>query len=349
MVEIKPATQTDKPKWDAYVLNHPEASPYHLFAWKNAVEKAYRHKAYYFMAERDDQILGIMPTFHFSLYHMINELVALPFCDVGNCICDNPKIQAKLLSELLSLGNRLKVKHINLRGELSASRSIPDDFSQSTNNKVRMLLALPESSESLLKSFKSKLRSQIRKAEKNGVRFRWADSDGVDAFYSVFCRNMKDLGSPVHSKKWFASIMESYGNNAKIGLAEYDGQCIGAGLILFTGKQTCIPWASTLSRFNRLAPNMLLYWNFLKFAADNGMHCFDFGRSTENEGTYKFKKQWGAAPKPLSWYDYPRKPGNHKPAQPTVNKREIAAKIWQQLPLQAANLIGPLCRKYINL
>ena len=30
---------------------------------------------------------------------------------------------------------------------------------------------------------------------------------------------------------------------------------------------------------------------------------FDFGRSSEGEGTYKFKKQWGAKPTPLVWYD----------------------------------------------
>jgi hypothetical protein len=31
------------------------------------------------------------------------------------------------------------------------------------------------------------------------------------------------------------------------------------------------------------------------------MKSFDFGRSTMNEGTYKFKKQWGCEPTQLHW------------------------------------------------
>ena len=213
-----------------------------------------------------------------------------------------------------------------------------------------MLLDLPESSEALLESFKSKLRSQVRKAEKNGVIFRWAGKDGVNFFYSVFCSNMRDLGSPVHSKKLFQAIMENFGKNARIGLAEFEGECIGAGLILSTNKQTSIPWASTLRQHNRLAPNMLLYWNCLKFAADNGKKIFDFGRSTENEGTFRFKKQWGAKPSPLPWYSFPpvtSQASNDKKTKPS--KREKVVAIWMKMPVPIANFLGPQLRKYISL
>ena len=39
---------------------------------------------------------------------------------------------------------------------------------------------------------------------------------------------------------------------------------------------------------------MLIYWNILKYACENGYRIFDFGRCTPEENTFRFKKQWGA-------------------------------------------------------
>ena len=166
-----------------------------------------------------------------------------------------------------------------------------------------MILDLPASSDELFKGFKSKLRSQVRKAGKNGVKFSWGNVEDIDSAYIVFSKNMHELGSPVHGKSFIKAIATHYGARAKLDLAEFQGKTIGMGIILLSGKGVSIPWASTLREYNRLGPNMMLYWNFLKYSADNGYTYFDFGRSSEGEGTYKFKKQWGANPKPLVWYE----------------------------------------------
>jgi FemAB-related protein (PEP-CTERM system-associated) len=213
-----------------------------------------------------------------------------------------------------------------------------------------MFFNLPASADDLFESFKSKLRSQVRKAEKNGVSFRWGNSSDVGPAYDVFSRNMRELGSPVHSKSFIKAVLSNYGDRAKLGLTEFEGKTIGMGIILLGGKGVSIPWASTLREYNRLSPNMLLYWNALKYSADNGYSFFDFGRSSEGEGTYKFKKQWGAKPIPLVWYEYIGSgKDENKHGSTDSRKREIAAAIWQKLPLCVANRIGPHIRKYISL
>ncbi len=350
MLSIQTATQTDQQQWDSFVLDQADASPYHLFAWGKAVNEAYGHRLYYLIARKNNAIAGILPLVNLKFPFLVNNLTGLPFCDVGNCLCDDEKIQSALIAEALKIGANLKTKKITLRGQVYDSLTHDQHFTIEDNNKVRMLLSLPPSSEILLKNFKSKLRSQIRKAEKNGVVFRWAGEEGVDPFYAVLCRNMHDLGSPVHSRQWFQAVMRNYGNNARIGLTELEGKCIGAGLILSINEQTAIPWASTLRQYNRHAPNMLLYWNCLKFAADNGKKTFDFGRSTENEGTFRFKKQWGAKPTPLPWYVSPPHPRqSHNKSQTEPTRRETAAAVWKKLPAPIANLLGPQLRKYIDL
>lgn len=350
MLTIRTAEKKDQKKWNEYILSHPDSSPYHLWAWKESVEQAYGHKAFYFLAEDSGQVVGAFPLFNLRIPLLLNELVALPFCDVGNCLADSIQVQNELVGQAKTLANEIKCQKTSLRGSLKEP-DIPDpNVHVEKTGKVRMLFPLPDSSEILLASFKSKLRSQIRKAEKNGVQFRWAGSDGVDPFYAVYCQNMRDLGSPPHSRQWFASIMTNYREKARIGLAEYDGKCIGAGLILSTNTLTVIPWASTLREYNRFSPNMLLYWNFLKFSADNGFKTFDFGRSTEGEGTYRFKKQWGAQPVPLLWYSLQKNTSQEdKPMQAESNARNIIASIWGKLPLPVSNYIGPRLRKYISL
>ncbi len=349
-IQISLATPADQPEWDAFVHATPGASPYHLFAWGTAISRSYGHKIYYLMARQKGRLTGILPLVHLKLFSLLNELVSLPFCDVGNCLTENSAVEDALLAEARQLGNKLKTKNIQLRGQLRSENNFVFSIEQNEGRKVRMLLELPASSEALLASFKSKLRSQVRKAEKNGVGFRWTGQNGVDSFYSVFCNNMRDLGSPVHSKQLFQAVMAQFGKNARIGLAEFEGKCIGAGLILSTDSQTAIPWASTLRQYNKLAPNMLLYWNCMKYAADNNKKIFDFGRSTENEGTFRFKKQWGAVPAPLLWYSSASsKSQATRERRANVSKRETLAQIWKTMPVPIASLLGPRFRKYISL
>ncbi len=350
MVKVRMVEQSERSKWDNYVNCHPDASPYHAFAWKIAVEETYGHKAYYFLAEEDNAVVGILPVIQLRLHFLINDLVALPYCDVGGCLCNTQEAFDALLDAVILLKRKIKAHNIKLRGSVAPPITLSDHFAEDRHEKVRMFLSLPDSSEALLAGFKSKVRSQIHKAEKNGVWFRTAGLEGVPSFYSVYCRNMHDLGSPTHSRQWFMAIMTHYGEKARIGLAEYEGKCIGAGLILSTNSQAAMPWASTLREFNPLAPNMVLYWNLLRFSIGNGLKTFDFGRSTEGEGTYKFKRQWGAQPLPLSWYSLQKYTSQKCTSELAPSKtRGIMASSWRQLPLRMANFAGPILRKYISL
>ena len=349
-MEIRLARQEDKEAWDAYVNNRPDAAPYCLFAWKQAIEEVYGHKACYLLAEKENTIIGILPLIHFRIPFLSTSLISLPYCDVGDILADSNEIRKKLAKEALFLAEKMRPSSLEIRS--SKQNLIENDFDWTVSvqtEKVRMLLNLPDSSEELWKGFKSKLRSQINKAEKNNLTFAWGTTKDIDPFYEVFSRNMHDLGSPVHSKKWIEKIIEYYGENAVMGLVYNEKQPVGCGIILFTKHTASIPWASTLREFNRLNPNMMLYWNFLKFAADHNKKLFDFGRSTPNEGTFRFKKQWGATPRPLLWYQVGEEKNIQKTEIKQSTKREILADIWSKMPLPMANFFGPKIRKYISL
>jgi FemAB-related protein (PEP-CTERM system-associated) len=315
-----------------------------------AVEDAYDHKGYYLIAEENGQIIGVLPLVYLKPPLLSGQLVSLPFCDLGGVLSNCAQARDKLVKESTLLAQKLKAKQIELRSYTQTSPYQVKGLSVNTQSyKVSMLLELPPSPKQLWESFKSKLRSQIRKAEKNGLQFVWGSQEQLGDFYQIFCRNMRELGSPVHSKEWFKCIIRHYGENARLGLVYYDNKPIGGGITLSTGKRICVSWASTLRDYNRLSPNMLLYWNFLKYSADRGYTQFDFGRSTPDEGTYKFKVQWGARPTPLCWNYITTNGKELKFDTTTSSKRDRVEQIWQKLPLSLTNYIGPTIRKHISL
>src|SRR5205823_1737294 len=95
-----------------------------------------------------------------------------------------------------------------------------------------------------------------------------------------------------------------------------------------TGDRTEVPWASSIRAFNALCPNHLLYWEAIQHAAQGQCRLFDFGRSTPNEGTYRFKEQWGARPLALCW-EYSLLSGQSLPnASPSNAKFSLAVSLW---------------------
>jgi hypothetical protein len=94
---------------------------------------------------------------------------------------------------------------------------------------------------------------------------------------------------------------------------------------------------------------MLLYWTLLEYACDNGFRYFDFGRSTPNEGTYKFKEQWGAKPEPLNWFYISLEGTNAENPISEDSKFQLASEIWKKMPVPVTRVIGPKIRKYIGL
>lgn len=355
-MQIRLASDFDKEKWNRFTSRHPQVTPYHHFAWKISIEKAYGHQCFYLMAENSDkEIVGVLPTVSIKPPIIKGKLCALPFCDLGSCLAVNESVEDMLINKALDI----TLQHNLSAFEYRVSQILPSDIDSiepvSKAHKVRMLLELPESSDILFTSFKAKLRSQINKAIKNGLTAEMGRSDKlIDEFYDVFSCNMKNLGSPTHSKKWFSEIKDNYMEDMLLCIIKHNERPVAAGIVLFKGSMASIPWASTIRKFNHLAPNMLLYWSLLKYSADNGYKTFDFGRSTYEEGTYKFKKQWGAKPLLLEWKEFHNVgqytiPVNNTNTDIKSKIRPVIETIWKKIPLALTIAIGPRIRKYISL
>jgi len=343
--------------YNDYIASQPNATPYHYSGWLTAVKKAYGHAAWVVTAHQNGKLCGALPLVEVKRPFRPSTLVSLPFCDLGGLLADSPHIANEIRFAAQNLAASLGGAALEIRE--GGPELLPEEcIDLAGDTKVRMLCELPACSETLFKSYKPKLRSQIRKAEKNGLTAKVRQGDAAIAlFYAVFSRNMLRLGSPVHSLSWFKELGRAYGDKMLVGLVFKGDEPVGGGIVLVQGKQACIPWASTLEEHNKLAPNMLLYWTLLAKVNDLGCTQFDFGRSTLGEGTFRFKKQWGAVPHHLIWRnDSQTNEGavsgsiSSSSLSKTVSRlRPLIERIWQRFPLPVANWIGPKLRRYITL
>lgn len=347
-----------------------------MYGWREVIHGTYGHATYYLMVfdgEMDstprsteggrfsvESILGVLPVVHFKNMIFGNCLVSLPYLDGGGILASCREAEKILLSEAIRLGREVGVDRIELRHEqfLSSCNHISASCNEGAekllkvatgSNKVRMLLNLPDSSERLIKSFKSKLRSQINRPLKEGFSSSIGGMELLKDFYKVFLVNMRDLGSPVHSMELMRHVLSEFSERSRIFVVYKSEEPVASALVVGFGKVLRNPWASSIRKYASLSPNMLLYLRMLEYACDNGYQVFDFGRSTRGEGTYRFKEQWGAVPAPLYWY-YISLDGKSPASESSQTERfRNATRYWKKLPLIVTKIIGPSIRKHISL
>jgi len=358
-VRIDTSATLDPRMWDKYVYSHPASNLYQCTSWFRAIEAAYGHPAFFITAYRSStRVAGVLPLVCMRGLSLKKQLVSAPFCDMGGIVADDAKTPGVLIRAAMRLAKREHAARIVIRQpdplscmeEPYANRMKPLPRFKMATNKVRMVLCLPESSKALFNGFKSKLRSQIKRPEKSGLIARVGGREFLGDFYHVFVRNMRDLGSPVHSKSLIEQVLNNFKGRARI-VVVYKGDYPIAGSVIIGFRDAVInPWASALREFSALSPNMLLYWSMLRYACDNGYRIFDFGRSTPGEGTHQFKKQWGAKERPLAWYQsLSHRDAENVPAGSQTRKFGKAIEYWSRMPLPLTRIAGPLIRKHIDL
>lgn len=330
-------------EWDKYVDCHPNSTNYHRFGWRRVVEKSFGHSCYYLTSgDNDGVIQGVLPLVHMKSALFGNFLVSMPFFNYGGMLSDWQEIGDALLSEAFILQKELGAEYTELRHTSAWSGAMP-----TKEHKVCMVLELERDAATQWQSFNAKLRNQIRKAEKSSLSATVGGKELISDFYTVFVRNMRDLGTPVYAKKYFTEVLAAFPEYTRIIAVYLDGQPVAAGLITWFHNTVEIPWASSIRDYNALCPNNLLYWTAIQYAFDKGFKRFDFGRSTPEEGTYRFKEQWGAKPVQLHW-QYLLPTGASMPELNNKNpKFEMAIRIWQKLPLPVTRILGPSIVKNI--
>ena len=318
-------------EWDGFVRTQPGWTHFHLHGWRDVMARVFGHETPYLCLRAEKGPLrAVLPLVWVRSRLFGRFLVSMPFVNYGGVLGDAEAAKAlgARAAELADAGRG--VLEVRSRGPMESGWEV-------SLRKVTVTRSLAGGPGAVWDSLKAKVRSQVRRPQKEGAGVRFGHETAGD-FYRVFARNMRDLGTPVLPRAFFDTIAEVFGDSVWFGCAHLAGRPVAAGCGFRWGGEFEMTWASSLSEFNPVAPNMLLYWSFMERCAAEGIGMFNFGRCTPGGGTHRFKLQWGGADEQLYWYRYP---GNANPPRPEDWKYGLARHAWRRLPVSLANALGP--------
>jgi FemAB-related protein (PEP-CTERM system-associated) len=306
-------------------------------AWLNVLADGLRHTPFCLEAVEGERVCGFLALAEVSSLFFGRFLVSLPYLNYGGPVADDVPTAGALFDRAVQLADRLGVRYLELRHELAVAHP---RLRHSRTDKVLMRMNLPGDDGKLWKELDAKVRNQVRKGEKSGLSVSWGGEEKAAEFYAVFSQNMRDLGTPVYGRQLFSAILRQFTGRAEICVVRAGAEPVAAALLLHGWGVTEVPSASSLRSHNHTCANMLMYWNLLKRAVERGQDVFDFGRSSQDSATMRFKKQWGASPSSSEWQYYLRT-GELGGMQKENPRYRHLVRIWQRLPLPITRLVGP--------
>lgn len=336
MIIVKPYSDDFKQRWNEFADRQPDSTVAHAIGFRKVIEKGLGHRPVYLMALEDNEIRGILPLFLVTTMWRTKYLISIPWLDYGGILAETPEAAAALLKET----ENLKSKHSAQFVEFRSAEPVYDDLPTKTE-KVTFKLKLDRDPEKIWTALDAKLRNQIRKALKSELTTEFGRVDKLPEFYRVFQWKMHQLGTPVWGYGLFEAILNQMGPSAEIILVRRQGEVIAGGLVLSYKNQVYVPSAASYSEHLKLCPNHALYWEVIRRGCESGQQWFDFGRSSVDSNTYRFKKQWVAQPTQLHW-QYCLSEGDQLPSvNPNNPKYRLFINLWRKMPLTIANLLGP--------
>jgi FemAB-related protein (PEP-CTERM system-associated) len=306
-------------------------------AWLNVLARGLRHVPYCLEATEGKKTRGFLALAEVHSFLFGRFLVSLPYLNYGGPVAHDEETARLLIDRATQLAEETNARHLELRHEFPIAHPA---LTHVRNEKVHLRLSLPATPGKLWEGLDAKVRNQVRKGQKNGLEVSWGGSELLSDFYAVFSRNMRDLGTPVYGRRLFTAILEQFPDRAEFCVVRADKLPVAAALLLHGWGVTEVPSASSLRSHNHTCANMLMYWHLLERAVQRGQEVFDFGRSSQDSPTLRFKKQWGASPASSEWQFFSRAgaPGGLRKESPRYQR---LIRIWQWLPVTLTRWIGP--------
>ncbi len=340
-VQVHLLTSDRVSSWDDYVRGNPVGTFFHLSAWRQVLERAFGHRTHYLLAEAAGQIVGVLPLAEVRSLLFGHTLVSTPFCVYGGIVADDEGAFTALRDRACQLARELGVDHLELRNR---RRMHPDWPVKELYVTFRRPI-LPEEEANML-AIPRKQRAMVRKGIQNGL-VPVIDAD-VDRCYDVYSESLRNLGTPVFSRRYLRILQETFGTACEVLTVEKDGVAV-ASVLSFLFRDEVLPYyGGSRLQARPVAGNDFMYWRVMERARQQGRTLFDFGRSKRDTGAFDFKKNWGFEAEPLHYEYYLVKARQMPNLSPTNPKYSRFIRMWQKLPVPLTRMLGPRLAPYLG-
>jgi FemAB-related protein (PEP-CTERM system-associated) len=330
-------------RWDAFVQHHRHGSFFHLSGWRKVVEDTFRHVPHYLVAARGRQWEGVLPAFWVKSPFVGNHLISLPYAVYGGVLADSEEARLALLEAAAAEGRRRGAGYVELRHTEGRCPELQRSSLYVTFRKV-----LPDRPEAVMPAIPKKARAEVRRA-RDRFKLTFEESRDLDAFFTMFALNKRDLGTPSLPRRWFAGLLEEFGSAVVLHVVrEQGGQPIAAVMSFCYGDTVCAYYSGSRREHNKTGVNDFVYCSIMEWATARGFRVFDFGRSRKETGAAAFKRNMGFLAEPLD-YEYvllgesAALPEFH-PSNPRLR---LPQRVWSNLPTFLTHRLGGRLSRYL--
>lgn len=335
--------ESDGARWDDFVQRSEHATFFHRVGWKRVIEESLRHPTYHLLAEREDQLVGVLPLVHVRSRLFGNALISSAFCVEGGPAALDDEACSALTSEAVALADKLDVDYLEFRCPTAEEHGWRSQSTLYAGFRREIDRDLDEA----MRAIPRKQRAMIRKAQRNSLV--GVVDENVERFYSVYATSVRNLGTPVLPRSYFASLKAEFGDACEITTVLHEGRPVSS-VMSFYFRDSVLPYyGGSTEEARDLAANDLMYWEVMQRGHARQCRWFDFGRSKAGTGAFAFKKNWGFTPQPLTYCFHLRRGRHELPGINPLNPRyRLFIWGWQRLPLAISKIIGPKIARLIG-
>jgi CelD/BcsL family acetyltransferase involved in cellulose biosynthesis len=293
-------------RWDEFLQRHPRASVFHSSAWLEALSRTYGYTPVAYTTSPAGQTLENGMVFcRIESWLTGRRLVSLPFSDHCEPLADAPEDLEAFTVALEEECWRGQWRYIEVR-PLQPFEMLTALQGASMPYTFHHLDLAPDIDTLFRNCHKNSTQRKILRAEREGLQYREGSTEKLlNHFYRLLAMTRKRHQRPPQPRKWFANLIDSFGDALKIRVAFKGERAVAAVLTIRYKDSMVYKYGGSDPRFNNLGGMHLLLWRAIQEAKASGLHSLDFGRTdADQQGLITFKQRWGTTESSLIYSRY---------------------------------------------
>ena len=290
---ICPLTDADCEAWNEYVHAAEGATFFHLMEWRLIFEQVLNHRTCYLIAKQGQEVVGVFPLVHVKSRLFGSALISVPFSVYGGVLANDALIKAALIERGIELGQQRNVDYVEVRELYDTGL----DW-ETKDLYVTFRKPLLPTEEENFKAIPRKQRAMVRKAIDAGLTSEW--DFNVDRFYAMYSESVRNLGTPVLAKKYYQALFDIFADRCTVLTILNDGDAVASVLNFYFKDQVLPFYGGGTATARACKANDFMYWELIRLSIAQGVRVFDFGRSKNGAGSYRFKSTGGSSLSPCT-------------------------------------------------
>lgn len=333
----------DDGRWASFLEGRPDAHPFHHPAWSRTLADTYGFRPFVLGIEADDGALhAAVPAMEVRLpWQRTPRWVSLPFTDHCSPLLAPGGDAGRFRQELEEARRAGGAREAEVRADLG------DGAGRATTSAVIHHLPLgPDPDAVLARAHRSQVQRNVRKAEREGVEVRRAESatDLTGVFFDLHAGTRRRQGVPVQPRRFFTSLWDRLiAPGLGFVLIAQLGRTPVAGAVFLSWKGTLVyKYGASDPRHLWARPNHAIFREAIAWGCTHDCRTLDFGRTdVANEGLRAFKSAWGGVEAPLVYSSV-----GGAPSGGAARWSPMVRPVLRRLPPSVTRAVGQVLYKY---